>query len=163
MKEALNIGLTEATSFLSAKDGYFTSPYKILVPEEAKSVISKLKMVPGFSNVEADLTERMNRAAEDAAQKAKPIFIAAIKNMTFSDALNILSGNPDAATRYLEKSTNAALYAEFKPIIQASLDKVNARSYWKDATTAYNRIPFVTKTNPELDDHVTKMALIGVP
>jgi hypothetical protein len=162
LKEALTIGLNEATQFLSAKDGYFKSPYKILMPEEAQKVANKLKMVPGFANVEADLTERMNRAAEDAAQKAKPIFIAAIKKMSFSDAMNILSGNPDAATRYLEKTTYMALYAEFKPIVQASLDAVNARSYWKDATTAYNRIPFVTKTNPELDDHVTKMALVGL-
>ena len=162
LKEALNVGLNEATQFLSAKDGYFKSPYKILLPEEAKKVVSKLKIVPAFANVEADLTERMNRAAEDAAQKAKPIFVAAIKKMSFADAMSILSGNPDAATRYLEKSTYAALYAEFKPIIQTSLDAVNARSYWKDATSAYNKIPFVTKTNPELDDHVTKMALVGL-
>jgi hypothetical protein len=162
LKEALNIGLDEAVSFLSAKDGYFKSPYKILMPEEAQKVVSKLKMVPGFSNVEADLTERMNRAAEDAAQKAKPIFMAAIKNMSFSDAMNILMGNPDAATRYLEKSTSDALYAEFKPIIQASLDKVNARTYWREATTAYNKIPLVSKTNTELDDHVTKMAMVGM-
>lgn len=162
LKEALNVGVGEATQFLSVKDGYFKSPYKILMPEEAQKVVSKLKMVPAFSNVEADLTERMNRAAEDAAQKAKPIFIEAIKKMSFTDALNILSGNPDAATRYLEKTTNVALYAEFKPIVQASLDAVNARSYWKEATSAYNKIPFVTKTNPELDDHVTKMALIGL-
>ena len=162
LKEALNIGLSEATDFLSAKNGYFASPYKILMPEEAQKVVSKLKMIPGFANVEADLTERMNRAAEDAAQKAKPVFLAAIKSMTFKDAMNILTGNKDAATRYLEKSTYDALYAEFKPIIQTSLDKVNARSYWKEATTAYNKIPFATKTNTELDDHVTKMALVGM-
>ena len=162
LKEALNIGIGEATNFLSAKDGYFKSPYKILMPEEAQSIVNKLKVIPGFSNIEADLTERMNRAAEDAAQKAKPIFVAAIKKMTFSDALNILSGKPDAATRYLEKTTSEALIAEFKPIIQASLDKVNARTYWREATTAYNKIPFTTKTNTELDDHVTKTALAGM-
>lgn len=162
LKEALNIGLNEATNFLSAKDGYFASPYKILMPDEAQKVVSKLKVIPGFANVEADLTERMNRAAEDAAQKAKPIFLSAIKKMTFTDAMNILTGNKDAATRYLEKTTYDALYAEFKPVIQASLDKVNARTYWKEATTAYNKIPFTTKTNPELDDHVTKMALVGM-
>jgi hypothetical protein len=162
LKEALNNGVGEAVSFLSAKDGYFKSPYKILVPQEAQTVIEKLKMVPGFSNVEADLTERMNRAAEDAAQKAKPIFIAAIKKMTFQDALNILTGNQDAATRYLEKSTSSQLYADFKPVIQESLDKVNARTYWRDAVSAYNKLPFVTKTNPELDDHVTKTALTGL-
>jgi hypothetical protein len=162
LKEALNIGVGEAGDFLSAKDGFFKSPYKILMPTEAQSVVNKLKMVPGFQNVEADLTERMNRAAEDAAVKAKPIFLNAIKQMSFKDAMNILMGNPDAATRYLDKTTNAALFAEFKPIIQASLDKVNARTYWREATTAYNKIPFVTKTNTELDDHVTKMALVGL-
>ncbi|MBL7826661.1 MAG: DUF4197 domain-containing protein [Saprospiraceae bacterium] len=162
LKEALNAGVAEAVDFLSAKDGYFKSPYKILVPDEAQKVVSKLKNVPGFGNVEQDLTERMNRAAEDAAIKAKPIFIAAIKGMTFQDAMNILMGNQDAATRYLEKSTTSKLYAEFKPIIQESLDKVNAREYWKSAVTAYNKIPFVDKTNPDLDDHVTKKALVGL-
>lgn len=111
-------------------------------------MVNKLKVVPGFSNIEADLTERMNRAAEDAATKAKPIFIAAIKGMTFQDAMNILMGNQDAATRYLEKSTFEKLYAEFKPVIQTSLDKVNAREYWKGAVTSYNKLPFVRQNQP---------------
>lgn len=162
LKEALNAGIGEAVDFLSAKDGYFKSPYKILLPEEARKVTDKLKAVPGFSNVEADLTERMNRAAEDAAVKAKPIFINAIKKMTFQDALNILTGNADAATRYLEKTTFEPLYAEFKPVIQESLDKVNARTYWRESVNTYNKLPFVTKTNPELDDHVTRTALKGL-
>lgn len=162
LKEALNNGIGEAVDFLSAKDGYFKSPYKILLPDEAQKVASRLKAVPGFSNVEADLTERMNRAAEDAATKAKPIFINAIKKLSFQDAMNILMGNQDAATRYLEKSTFEPLYKEFLPVIQASLDKVNAREYWKTAVTAYNKLPLVTKTNPELDDHVTRMALKGM-
>jgi Protein of unknown function (DUF4197) len=162
LKEALNQGVSEASDVLSLKDGFYKSPYKILMPEEAQKVAKKLKMVPGFDNVEADLTERMNRAAEDAAQKAKPIFIEAIKSMSFQDAMNILTGKQDAATQYLRKATYDALYKEFKPIIQASLDKVNAREYWKSATTAYNKVPMVTKTNTELDDHVTKSALIGM-
>ena len=162
LKEALNAGIGEAVDFLSAKDGYFKSPYKILVPEEAQKVIGKLKSVPGFNNLEADLTERMNRAAEDAATKAKPIFVAAIKKMTFKDAMNILMGNQDAATRYLESTTYQALYDEFKPVIQTSLDKVNAREYWRGAVTTYNKLPLVSPTNPELDDHVTKSALSGL-
>jgi len=162
LKEALNAGVGSAVDFLSVKDGYFKSAYKILLPEEAQKVTGKLKAVPGFANAEADLIERMNRAAEDAAIKAKPIFIAAIKNMSFKDAMAILTGNADAATRYLESNTGKALYAEFLPVIQASLDKVNARTYWKECVTAYNKIPFVTKTNPELDDHVTKTALAGM-
>ncbi len=163
LKEALNNGIGAAVDFLSVKDGYFKSPYKILLPTEAQNVTKRLKAIPAFANVEADLTERMNRAAEDAAQKARPIFLNAIKQMTFRDALNILTGGKqDAATRFLETTTYTALYNEFKPIIQASLDKVKAREYWKSAVTTYNKIPLVTKTNPELDDHVTKMALVGM-
>lgn len=162
LKEALNNGVGEAVDFLSKTDGYYKSPYKILVPKEAQNVISKLKAVPGFNDVEDKLVEKMNRAAEDAAVKAKPIFINAIKQMTFKDAMNILMGNPDAATRYLESTTFKQLYAEFLPIIQVSLDKVNAREYWRGAVGAYNKIPLVQKTNPELDDHVTRMALQGL-
>lgn len=105
LKEALTKGVGEAVDFLSVKDGYYKSAYKILLPKEAQDMAARLKGVPGFSNVEADLTERMNRAAEDAATKAKPIFVNAIKNLTFQDALNILTSNQDAATRYLESNT----------------------------------------------------------
>lgn len=162
LKEALNKGVGEAADFLSKEDGYYKSPYKILLPEEAEKVVKKLKVVPGFENVEANLLEKMNRAAEDAAIKAKPIFISAIKSMTFKDAMNILMGKDDAATRYLEGATFKQLYAEFMPIIQASLDKVGAREYWRTAVTAYNKLPLVEKTNPELDDHVNRKALGGL-
>jgi len=162
LKEALNKGVGEASDFLSKKDGYYQSPYKILLPDEAQAVVKKLKMVPGFENVEANLVEKMNRAAEDAAVKAKPIFLSAIKSMTFKDAMNILMGNDDSATRYLEGATFKQLYGEFMPIIQESLDKVGAREYWRTAVTAYNKLPMVEKTNPELDDHVNRKALGGL-
>ncbi len=162
LKEALNKGVDEAVNYLSAEDGYYKSPYKILLPTEAQKVTAKLKFVPGFSNVEAKLVEKMNRAAELAAAKAKPIFVSAIKQMTFKDAMNILMGEPDAATRYLERTTSDSLFAEFKPVIQTSLDEVHARDYWRSAVTAYNKIPLVSKANPELDEHVTKMALVGL-
>ncbi|MEZ4990347.1 MAG: DUF4197 domain-containing protein [Saprospiraceae bacterium] len=162
LKEALNAGVGEAVDFLSAEDGYYKSMYKILLPEEVQQVTAKLKNVPGFNNVEEDLMEKMNRAAEDAATKAKPIFINAIKQMTIRDAMNLLMGEKDAATRYLERTTYDPLYNEFRPVIIESLDKVNAREFWRNAVTAYNKIPFVKKTNPELDDYVTQKALTGL-
>lgn len=162
LKEALNEGVGEAVEFLSAEDGYYKSAYKILLPEEARKVTSKLKAVPGFGNVEDKLIEKMNRAAEIAAEKAKPIFVNAIKQMTFQDAMNILLGEKDAATRYLEKSTYDNLFAEFKPVIQSSLDEVNAREYWRGAVNAYNKLPFVQNVNPELDNYVTDKSLEGM-
>lgn len=162
LKEALDLGVGEAVSFLSAENGYLGSSYKIMVPEEAQSVISRLKNVPGFGDVEQKLEEKMNRAAELAVAKAKPIFVDAIKQLSFQDAMSLLMGDKDAATRYLERTTTQSLTDAFLPIIQQSLDEVGAREYWRTAVTAYNRIPLVQKTNPELDQHVTGKALTGL-
>lgn len=162
LKEALDMGVGKAVSFLSAENGYLGSSYKILIPEEAQNVVSRLKSVPGFGDVEEKLEEKMNRAAELAVAKAKPIFVDAIKQLTFQDAMSLLMGDKDAATRYLERTTSQSLTAAFLPIIQQSLDEVNAREYWRTAVTAYNRIPLVQKTNPELDQHVTDKALAGL-
>ena len=162
LKEALNVGIKEGVDFLSAEDGYYKTVYKVLLPEEAQKVATKLRAVPGFSNFEEDLVLKLNRAAEDAAKKATPIFVSAIKQMTFQDALNILMGEKDAATRYLEKSTFQSLYDEFRPVIIESLDKFNAREYWQKGATAYNKIPLTQDVTTELDDYVTKNALMGL-
>ena len=162
LKEALNNGVDDAVKSLAIENGYLESPYKILIPDEAKKVTSKLSKVPGFQNVEKDLITKMNQAAEIAAKKAGPIFLNSIKQMSFADAKDILMGDNDSATRYLEGTSREALYASFLPVIQASLDEVNARSYWADAVSAYNKIPFTKDLNPELDDHVNNRALDGM-
>lgn len=162
LKQALEFGVNEAVEKLSAEKGYLESPYKILIPEEARQIVAKVKMVPGFGDVEQQLIDKMNKAAELAAKKATPIFVEAITDMTFRDAMNILLGEQDAATRYLETETRTALYSAFLPVIQSALDEVNARTYWKSVIGAYNNIPFVKKVNPALDDHVNQKALDGL-
>jgi hypothetical protein len=162
LKEALNVGITKGANRLSQTDGYFKSAYKILLPEEARQITDKLQNIPGFSAVEDEILKRINRGAEDAAKKAAPIFADAIRKMTFQDATNILMGEGDAATRYLETATYDQLYQTFSPVIIESLDKFKAREYWSDAVTAYNKIPFINKANPSLDEYVTTKALEGL-
>ncbi len=162
LKEALTIGISKGSDLLSKEDGYYQSPYKILLPAEARKVTDKLKVIPGFKDVEEVIVKRLNRAAEDAATSAKPIFVNAIKQMTFQDALGILMGEKNAATQYLQASTFQPLYDSFQPEIVKSLDKMNALSYWEKAVNAYNKIPFVDEVNPKLDDYVTKQALHGL-
>ena len=162
LKEALDKGVQKGVAELSATDGYYKSMYKILLPDEARKVTDKLKGVPGFGNLEADLVEKMNRGAEDAAKQAAPIFANAIKSMTFQDATNILMGADNSATEYLRRTTWQQLYDKFNPVIVASLDKIGANEIWRNATSAYNRIPMVTKVNTDLDDHVTRKALDGL-
>lgn len=162
LKQALEIGIGKGSDKLSLTDGYFKSAYKILLPEEARKLTNKLQNVPGFSQVENEILKLINRGAEDAAKSAKPIFVNAIKNMTFQDATQILMGNRNAATSYLENTTKQQLYDAFRPKIVASLNRVNATKFWRDAVNAHNKIPFVQKMNPELDDYVTQQALKGL-
>lgn len=162
LKEALNLGVGEAVTNLSRQNGYYDSAYRILLPEEAQKVIDKLKFIPGFTDLESELIKRLNQGAEDAASKAGPIFVGAIKQLTFQDVMNILMGQDDAATRYLERSTYQSLYGEFNPVIVASLNKVKAQDLWSSAINKYNSLPFVEKINPDLGDHVTNKALQGL-
>ena len=162
LKEALKNGISKGADALSQRDGYFKSAYKIQLPADIRKVTDKLKNVPGFSNLENELLEKMNRGAEDAAKEAKPIFVSAITGMSFNDATNILLGPDNAATEYLNRTTNQQLYEKFNPKIVASLDKIGANNLWKKAADAYNKIPLVTKVNNDLDDYVTKEALKGL-
>ncbi len=162
LRDALAIGATQGSDLLSAKGGFFNSPYKILLPEEARQVTSKLQFIPGFGQVENLILQKINSGAESAAAKAKPIFIDAVKKLTIIDALSILMGDKNSATQYLKTATNDQLYAAFLPTVQASLDEFGARKYWSDAVNAYNRIPLVNKVNPSLDDYVTKQAMAGL-
>ena len=162
LKSALEIGIGKGSDVLSQKGGFFNSAYKILLPPEARKVTDRLKNIPGFNKVEDIILEKINAGAEDAAAKAKPIFVSAIKQMTFTDALNILMGDKNAATSYLKRTTYDQLYQSFNPVIVQSLDKFEARKYWGDAVNSYNKIPFITKVNPSLDDYVTTQALTGL-
>ena len=162
LKQALNFGVDDSVKFLSRENGYYASAYKILLPEEARKVTDKLKFIPGFQNVEEELIKRLNKGAEDAASKAGPIFFSAIKSMSFDDAMNILMGPKDSATTYLNNKTYNGLYSEFSPIINQSLDKFSVQDYWAKAVNQYNKIPFITKVNPDLKDYVATEALKGL-
>ena len=125
-------------------------------------MVSRVSALPGLGNVEQDLTERLNRAAGLAAAKAAPIFVEAIRGLSFRDAMNLLMGEQDAATRYLESTAGLSLAGEFRPVIKASLDEVNATELWNRAATAYNKVPFTRAVETELDAYVTQRALEGL-
>jgi len=162
LKEALEMGIIEGAQRLSATDGYYKSLYKILLPEEAQTVVKKLGNVPGFGDLEEDLILKINRAAEDAAKSAKPIFVDAIRGMSFQDATAILMGPQDAATTYLHDKTQAQLYDSFKPVIIESLNKFGVLDLWDSSMKSYNKLPFVKKVNPDMADHITNKALDGL-
>ncbi len=163
LKQALEFGTTSSSERLSATDGFFANAaVKILFPEEAQKVERTLRSV-GLNKLADNVVLSINRAAEAAAKEAKPIFVSAIKSMTISDAANILLGRQDdAATMYFKRVTNDQLQLKFQPVIQTSLSNVGATRYWTDAITAYNKIPLVSKVNPDLGTYVTQKAIDGI-
>ena len=162
LKEALTNGISKGSDIVSQVDGYFKNPeIKIPFPPEAKKAEDKLRQVGMGSEVDKFIVS-LNRAAEDAAKEAKPVFVTAIKQMTIQDAVGILKGQPDAATQYLKKTTSSPLKDAFMPIVKNSLEKVNATKYYADLINTYNKLPLVQKMNPNLDEYATDKAIGGL-
>ena len=162
LKEALNKGITEEVSKLTVKDGFYKNQMvKILLPSELQQVDKTLRDL-GMSSLADEGLKVLNRAAEDAVKEATPIFVDAVKGMTFTDAKNILLGNDSSATTYLQNTTSTALYGKFNPVVKNSLGKVGADKVWNNIITRYNALPMVQDVNPDLNDYVTNKAMEGV-
>lgn len=162
LKQALEVGITAGANRLSATDGYFGNALvKVLLPPEAQKVENTLRSL-GLGTMVDKTIESLNRGAENAAKEAAPIFVSAIKSMTIQDATSILLGNQDAATNYLKSTTSSQLTSAFTPVIEKSLNEVNATKYWSEMITRYNKIPLVEKVNPDLTSYVTEKALDGL-
>lgn len=162
LREALNIGIDKQVSKLTLTDGFYKNELvKILLPEELQKVDKTLRDI-GLGNLADEGLKVLNRAAEDAVKEATPIFVEAVKGITFNDAKNILMGEDDAATKYLTNTTQTALYTKFSPVIKSSFEKVGAAEIWGNLITRYNSIPLTKKVNPDLTDYVTNEALNGV-
>jgi hypothetical protein len=162
IKEALNNGTKNSVDVVSKTDGYFkNTEIKIPFPSDAKVVETKLRSI-GMGTQVDKVVLSINRAAETAAKDATSIFLSAITKMTINDAINIVKGDNNAATAYLKNNTSAELKKKFKPVIKKALDQVYATKYWSDIIKTYNKIPLVTKMNPDLADYVTGKAIEGL-
>lgn len=162
LRQALNFGIDKQVSKLTSKDGFFKNELvKILLPDELKKVDKTLRDI-GLSKLADEGLKILNRAAEDAVKEATPVFVNAVRGITFADAKNILLGNDDAATQYLTGKTQTALYDKFHPVIKNSFEKVGADQVWKNLINRYNTIPFTKDVNPDLTSYVTGEALKGV-
>ncbi|WP_117879264.1 DUF4197 domain-containing protein [Aureibaculum luteum] len=162
LKQALDKGIDEQVKKLTLENGFYgNSLVKIGLPDELQKVDKGLRDI-GLSKLADEGIKILNRAAEDAVSEATPIFVEAVKGITFTDAKNILLGEDNAATEFLKTGTADALYAKFEPVIKTSFDKVGADKIWANLINKYNTIPFVKKVNPDLTNYVTQEALNGV-
>ncbi len=162
LRQALDLGIDKQVTKLTQTDGFYKNELvKILLPEELQKVDDALRKV-GLSSLADEGLKALNRAAEDAVKEATPIFVNAVKDITFNDAKNILLGEDNAATEYLTSKTQTQLYDKFKPVISNSFGKVGADQIWNNLITKYNNLPLTSNVNPDLTDYVTTEALKGV-
>lgn len=162
LKEALNKGIEIQVAKLTATDGFYKNEMvKIMMPEELQRVDATMRSL-GMGKLADDGIRSLNRAAEDAVKEATPIFVNAVKNISISNAKNILLGDENSATVYLQSNTTKDLYAKFNPVVTASIGKVGADAIWATIIKKYNSIPLVSKVNPDINDYVTNKALDGV-
>ncbi|MDH7911232.1 DUF4197 domain-containing protein [Winogradskyella sp. SYSU M77433] len=162
LRQALDLGIDKQVTKLTQTDGFYKNELvKILLPEELQKVDKGLRDI-GLGNLADEGLKVLNRAAEDAVKEATPIFVNAVKGITFDDAKNILLGEDNAATQYLTSKTQTELYDKFHPVINNSFAKVGADQIWSNLINKYNAIPFTNDVNPDLTDYVTQEALSGV-
>ena len=162
VKEALNNGINSAVSFLNKPDAFFKSElYKVLLPPDAKKMEKTLRDI-GMGKMADDAIEAINRGAEDAVGFATPIFVDAIKQMTVTDALKLVTGGKNSITDFFREKTSAKLKAAFMPVIEKSLEKTNGTKYYGDAVNRYNKVPFAKKMNPDLSDYVAERTLFAL-
>jgi len=162
VKEALNNGISSAVSFLNKPDAFFKSElYKVLLPPDAKKMEKTLRDI-GMGKMADDAIEAINRGAEDAVGYAARIFVDAIKQMTVTDALKLVTGGKNSITEFFREKTSAKFKTAFMPVIDKSLEKTNATKYYGDAVNRYNKVPFAKKMNPDLSDYVAERTLFAL-
>ena len=163
LKEALRVGTDTAVFKGNETDGYFGNELiKILMPPEAQPVLDVISLIPGGPVLVDEVVLKLNRAAENAALEATPIFVEAITNLTVTDALNILNGSETAATDYLNTNTSDAIHELYEPKIENALTSVGAQQAWTELISLYNQVPLVTPVNSDLADYTTGKAKDGL-
>jgi len=162
LKEALAVGTQNAVGITSRPGGYLDNPLiRIGLPGALDKLAKGLRAV-GYGGQVDELELAMNRAAEQAAGEATDVFVGAIRQMTFSDALAILDGGDTAATQYFERTTRPELKSRFEPIVSEKMGQVGVVKSYDELLGRYSSIPFTQSPSLDIRSYVTDRALDGL-
>jgi hypothetical protein len=162
LKEALTVGTQRSVEKLSQPGGYAKdSALRLMVPEQLDTVVKTMRRL-GLGSLVDEFEGKMNAAAEEAAAKATPVFVDAVRTMSFEDAMGILGGGPTAATDYFKARTSEQLRSMYAPIVRAKMDEVGAAKVYNSLMERYNAIPLTKKPDFSLETYVTDKALDGL-
>jgi hypothetical protein len=161
LKEALEVCTTKAVALTGKHDGFLKNEaIRILLPPKLQAVGKGMRLL-GMGEQVDDLEIGMNRAAEQAAPQAKPIFLAALKKMTFGDARRILTGNETAATDHFRQASSADLTTAFAPIVHRALERVGVIQQYEHVIKAAPSGSAIANEF-DLDKYVVDKTLDGI-
>lgn len=164
LKEALQKGAEKAVGSAGQLDGFNTNTLiRIPFPEDAQKVKdAALKL--GLNDQVNQFETQLNRAAEQSSKEALNLLAGAITSMSIADAKNILEGEDNAATLYLEEKTSDSLHAKFRPIVKEAIEAVELTKYYEPLAAAYNKVNIFKKEeiDPDLEQYVLDRALDGL-
>lgn len=163
LKQALEVGTNNSVKLASKPEEGFYKNARLFIPfpPEALKVKNKVEEL-GMQKQVDKFVLTLNRAAEEAATEAAPIFVNAITQMSIADGFAILKGADNAATNYLRDKTTAQLVKAFRPVVDRAIEKVELTKAWDPIVSTYNKIPLVEKVNPDLSAYVTEKAVAGM-
>ncbi len=163
--DALEVGISNAVKQASVVDGFYKNDdIFVEFPMEAYKVREAALDFHLDAQVER-FEETLNRAAEQAATEVKPVFLKALKEMSFQDAKQILHGDDDAATQYFKQKTYDELVEICYPKIESVTTQVQLTKHWEPIIKIYNKARLITgdpEINPDLNDYVTKKTIDGL-
>lgn len=162
LKEALRVGTEQAVLRTGNQDGYFGNPLiKILLPGSIQALEPGLRLA-GFGPQIDELVLSMNRAAEQAAPRAREIFVDALSSMTIDDALNILHGGDTSATDFFKRKASTSLYTAFRPVVDTAMRRVGTVQKYSDVVSGVQKLPFMQADTLDVGHYVTDKALEGL-
>jgi hypothetical protein len=167
LKDALIKGVTSGTDRLGAVGAFSqNAAIRILLPPEIQKIEQKIrdnKILNALIGKELDKTiEAMNAGAEKSMALAVPVFKNAITQMSFADAIGILTGGQGSATRYLKETSELPLQEKFKPEVKKALDEVSLAKIWQPVVTQINKnkriLGLEADVQTDLNQYVTEKA-----
>ena len=162
LKQALSVGTARTVQRVGRQDGYFRdAAIHIFLPDELRDVQETLRFF-GLSALADDVELKLNRAAEQAADKTKPLFLDAIARMTLQDVIGIWKGPEDAATQYFKRSMTPALRREVAPVVDRALNAVGALRAYETMMGEYRRLPLVPDVRADLRSHAVEKSIAGL-
>ena len=162
LRDTLRVASATVTEKLGRRDGFNADPQVHVPLPGALGVADKALGAIGMGQLTQDLELRLNRSAESAAAKSKPLLWQAIANMSLTDANAIVKGSGDAATRHLRDTMSPTLTETLRPVVIQSLSDSGATRAYDSLIGRYNAIPFTKEVQVDITEHVLRLTLRGL-